>query len=257
DVMVYMNQWLRLYTVWGCAPLLILFWRYPRSTGAGLSSPGRASSLLFWFTLFALGEALMCGKIGSAPNYLLSLVAASCVGLGLIYHFFLELAEDSSLPEPRRILPLLVFLCACALQLGSTWHWPHSRIIFSETPTRQDAQQVQWLANILARTKGPILSDRAGVALIAGHPLVFQPFILTQLEREGKWDPTALLQRIRSREFPLVLLQFSLDDPNWDRERFTPEMIDALRESYALDRKMVRVGSGIVRYYLYKPKMPS
>ncbi|MBN2329976.1 MAG: glycosyltransferase family 39 protein [Candidatus Omnitrophica bacterium] len=258
DVMNYVNQWLRLYTVWGCAPLLILVWRHPRlRPGSGdSSSQDRTSSLLFWFTLFALGEALMCGKIGSAPNYLLSLVAASCAGLGWIYHSFLELAEEASIPEQRHILPLLVFLCACALQLGSTWHWPHSRMVFSETPTRQDAQQVRWLANNLARSKGPILSDRAGVALMAGHPPVFQPFILTQLIREGKWDPSILLQRIRSREFLFVVLQFSLDDPNWDRERFTPDMIEALRESYALDRKLVRTGSRIVRYFLYKPKTP-
>lgn len=125
---------------------------------------------------------------------------------------------------------------------------------FSETPSLMDGEQVRTLQNSLQRIRGPILSDRAGVALMAGCPPEFQPFILTQLSREGKWDQSGLLKRIREKTYPLVILQFNLDEPQWDRESFTPEMIDALKESYSFDRKIVRYGSGIVRYYLYRPK---
>lgn len=249
DVMNYVNQWLRFYAVWGSAPLVILLSQFPRR----LDSVGQNSPLLFWFTLFSLGEALLCGKIGSAPNYLLSLVAVSAVGVGCIFH---ELSDFRLMPDGKNVsFPLLVFLCGCILQLGATWHWPHSRMAFSETPAREDGQQVRVIMNILQRTDGPILSDRAGVALLAGHPPYFQPFIFTQLVREGKWDQSDLLERIRCQEFPLVLLQFNLSDEQWDREQFTPETIESLRESYILDRRIVRYGSGIVRYYLYRPKI--
>lgn len=247
DVMNYLNQWFRLYAVWGCAPLVILIWLYPK-TGERENS---TSPILFWYTLFAIGEALLCGKIGSAPNYLLSLVAATSVGVGLIYN---RLARDSTKLGETLSLPLLFFLCASVMQLSATWHWPHSRMAFSETPSLMDGEQVRTLQNSLQRIRGPILSDRAGVALMAGCPPEFQPFILTQLSREGKWDQSGLLKRIREKTYPLVILQFNLDEPQWDRESFTPEMIDALKESYSFDRKIVRYGSGIVRYYLYRPK---
>ena len=251
DVMNYLNQWLRFYTLWGCAPLAIAIWFYPKKQiESGIHSP-----TLFWFTLFAIGEALLCGKIGSAPNYMLSLVAAASVGTGLIYHAFTQLASrEESDGTQYRLAPLTVFLCASLLQLGATWHWPHSRIAFSETPTREDSRQARLVLNMLERSNGPILSDRAGAPLIAGYTPVFQPFVLTQLVREGKWDQNPLIESIQSKKYNSVLLQFNLEDERWDRERFTPEMVEALKSSYALDRKIVRYGSGIVSYYLYSPK---
>lgn len=251
DVINYLNQWLRLYTLWGSAPLAVLFWYYPRCG----QNEEKSSPVLFWFTLFAIGEALLCGKIGSAPNYLLSLAAASSVGVGLIFHELVLFRNQNANGEKRpQARPLLFFLCVFIFQLGATWHWPHSRLAFSETPTLQDGQQASILLNSVKRMPGPILSDRAGLALMAGHPPVFDPFILTQLVREGKWDQTEFLKQIREKKYSLVILQFNLDDPNWDRERFTPEMIMALQESYSFERKIVRYSSGILRYFLYLPK---
>ncbi len=249
DVMNYINQWVRMYAVWGCVPLVILFAFYPKNHLGNSSSP-----LLFWFTLFSIGEALLCGKIGSAPNYWLSLVVATSVGVGILLQILEKISQFIPQETGWRTFPLLLFLCASLLQWGATWHWPHSRMMFSETPSLEDGQQVTLLQYSLSRLDGPILSDRAGVALMAGHPPVFDPFISTQLAREGKWDQTPLLNRIQNKEYSLVLLQFNLEDPQWDRERFTPEMIQSLQNSYTLDRKIVRYGSGIVRYYLYRPR---
>ncbi len=246
DVYYYFNQWLSLYTVWGCAPLLIFLTQYPGSNREG----NRTSPLLFWFTLFAIGEALLCGKIGSAPNYLLSLAAASSVGVGLIYSYLDEVKEYAGNNDcvAKRNIPLMIFLCACVLQLGSTWHWPNSARSFGYTPTTKDALIGKRLMKDLEKVEGPVLSDRAGIALVAGHLPVFQPFILTQLAQEGRWDQTALLNRIENQEFNKVLLHFDLSDPRWDRERFTPEMIDVLQKSYALEQS---IGA---KYFIYRPE---
>ncbi|MFB3786250.1 MAG: hypothetical protein ACE15F_07765 [bacterium] len=243
DVWVYLRQWLFLYTVWGCAPLVILMSEYPGQTRPGAPR----SPVLFWYTLFALGEAVLCGKIGSAPNYLLSLVAAAAVGMGtLLYQAQTEghrQAGEQSFAYP---MSYVFLLAAFVLQIGATWHWPH-RMDFSYTPTRADAQAGRMLQNELRRTPGPILSDRAGVALMAGHPPVFEPFIGTQLVRQGLWDQSPLLARIAARAFPKVILQFNLEDDNWDRERFTPELIAALREHYTRTRTLGP-------YRIYEPK---
>lgn len=246
DVGVYLRQWLILYTVWGCAPLVILFSEFPGQTNQG----AKRSPLLFWYTLFALGEAALCGKIGSAPNYLLSLVTATAAGMGIIYHQARGGTKESphGTPVPASV-PFVFLLAATVLQIAATWHWPH-RMDFSYTPTRADAHAGRLLQNELRRTPGPILSDRAGVALMAGHPPVYEPFIGTQLVRQGLWDQTPLLDRVAVRAFPRVILQFNLEDENWDRERFTPELIAALREHYTRTRAY-----GPYRIYEPKPKV--
>ncbi len=248
DVWVYLRQWLVLYTVWGCAPLVILFSEYPVSEHPGRTNRDAfRTPLLFWFTLFALGEAVLCGKIGSAPNYLLSLVAATAVGMGTIYHRARDGDSGTAGMNPSSIsVPFVFLMAAFVLQLGATWHWPH-RMDFSYTPTRADAQAGRMLQNELRRTPGPILSDRAGVALMADHPPVFEPFIGTQLVRQGLWDQSPLLARVQAGAFQRVILQFNLEDDNWDHERFTPELIAALRGRYTRTRVLGP-------YRIYEPK---
>ncbi|MEW6235751.1 MAG: hypothetical protein AB1656_10230 [Candidatus Omnitrophota bacterium] len=241
DVKYYLWHWVTFYTVWGCAPLAILFWRRCSNDLEGGGHP-----LLFWFVLFSIGEAALCGKIGSAPNYLLSLAAAAAVSAGIVYGAFERLADEPS-PQNVHRAPLIFFLCACVFQLGQTWHWPHSKNDFSYTPTQQDAQAGRMVERELAGLEGPVLSDLAGAALMAGHPPVYEPFICTQLSLQGYWDQELLLKRIRNKEFVRAVMWFDLQD-RWDGERFTPEMIETLRSHYALER---HVG----KYYIYAPRI--
>ncbi len=248
DLWVYFRQWIVLYTVWGSIPLFIL----AREWKAVFGRTGEPSGLLFWFIIFAVGEALLCGKIGSAPNYLLTLVAATSVSAG-VFFYALEIRGQRNSSECRKALnlPVIVFLMACLWQLTCTIHWPHhSRIIdFSYTPRTQDAYSGQWLLEKELRgLEGPVLSDRAGLTLMAGQAPVYQPFICTQLAQAGLWDQSVLLDRIENREFPRVILQFDLFQ-NWDSERFTSEIIQTLRTHYRFSRSMGQY----YKYYLYEP----
>jgi hypothetical protein len=242
DVWIYVRHWIFLYPVWGAVPLLILCW----GKQVIYSPTGERLHLLFWYTLFAIFEALLCGKIGSAPNYLLSLVCATSVGLGLLFSLFRRtlpaLLGDSS---AIRYVPILVFLLASLLQMFNAWHIPHYRD-WAITPTREMAEQATRVRLHLERVEGLVFSDRSGIDLMAGHEPVYQPFIFTQLARQEMWEQEQILKRVREREFARVLLHFDLNDPNWDRERFTPALIDALRQNYALQQQ---TGS----YYLYQP----
>jgi hypothetical protein len=75
---------------------------------------------------------------------------------------------------------------------------------------------------------------------------VFQPFILSQLSYQGLFDQSLINSRILNKEFSTMLLHFDLASPNWDRERFTPEMITAMRQAYRLEQQYDL-------YYLYQP----
>jgi hypothetical protein len=83
----------------------------------------------------------------------------------------------------------------------------------------------------VAETDGPILADEyMGMLTRQGRPLFIQPFEVTQLARAGKWDQTPLLESIRNREFAVIILL----DRDWSHERWTPEMLDAITQSYIL-----------------------
>jgi len=251
DLWIYTFHWISTYTVWGVVPLLILVAGWNVGIGKKEERAGGVSALLFWFTMFAIGEAGLCGKIGSAPNYLLSLVAATSVGIGFLYNSFVEHAEKNNSVDHRQAsAPLLFFLLVSLFQLGATLHWPLNRIAWSRTPTREAEAVATLVKNELRRVEGAILSDLAGIPLMAGHPPVLDPFICTQLAQQGLWDQTPLLKRVQSREFPRILLHFDLFAPNWDRERFTTEMIEGIRSRYQLKR---RYDSPLMNYFLYEP----
>ena len=244
DLFYYVRYWLIFYTVWGSIPVLTLFfegkWAFLPSNRIDEKS---ISPLLFWYTLFAIVEAALCGKIGSAPNYLLSLVAATAVGLGSLYGHIIALYNSQKNDNTRAVF--LFFLAAGLFQLGATAHWPNSGrnlhpspTDWSYTPSKVDTHAGIKLKQMLETTDGPVFTDRAGVALMAGHAPVCQPFICTQLSNDGRWDQENLLARIAAGQFPIAVLHFDLSDPHWDRERFTAEMIESLRAQYILDRRL-------------------
>lgn len=243
DVWLNFHHWFTLYTVWGCAPLAVwLFDRPSRDSDSPTTSP-----LLFWFCWFALGEALLVGKIGSAPNYFMILTAASSVGVGMIFgriHAWLDEASG----DPRARAAFSFLLAAGYLQLAATVHWPHTGIVFAHTPTVAEARAGEFMDRELRRVEGPVFSDLCGLALRAGHAPVYDPFICTQLVRERKWDHGDFIQQVREGKFERILLHFDLS-LDWDRRRFSDELIFAMRDRYTLDRQAGR-------YFLYRPITP-
>jgi hypothetical protein len=91
--------------------------------------------------------------------------------------------------------------------------------------------ELSQLRTLVAETPGPILADEyMGMLTLNGRPLVIQPFEVTQLAWAGKWDQTPLLEGIRDREYSAIILY----DRPWLSERWTAEMLDAVRRSYRL-----------------------
>lgn len=242
DLWIYTRHWFFLYPVWGSVPLLLL------ATSRWRSSESESSQqiLLTYFTLFALLEAALCGKIGSAPNYLLTLACATSVGVGCLFARLMEISKISVEKETRAMAsPIVLFVLVSLVQQLNVFHWPYVRD-WALTPTQELTRTGQAVQLALQRTEGPVLSDRAGIPLVAGHDPVFEPFICTQLAKQGLWEQSLLLQRIEGSEFTIVLLQFDLNAPDWDRKRFTSEMIASLQKHYMLER---RIGP----YFLYRP----
>lgn len=232
DVWLNFRHWYTLYSIWGSIPVVFAVLL--------LHSSSNDDALLGWFSLFAMFEALLVGKIGSAPNYFLTACMASATGTGIL--FARALSSFQASPHWTVMISGMMIV-----QLFVTMHWPHSPVQFAQTPTRTLAQECEFVERELGRIEGRVFAELPTIAIRAGHPPEFQPFMFTQLTLEGRWDEQRIVSRVQQKEYERIVLQFDLNAPTWDKRRFTPGMIEAMRQHYQLDKS---VGG----YYLYRPQ---
>jgi hypothetical protein len=88
------------------------------------------------------------------------------------------------------------------------------------------------LEKIVAEAQGPVLADEyMGMLTLQGRYLAIQPFEVTQLAAAGLWDQALLIQSIRDKEFPLILIHYFPEYAVY-KERWTPEMLAAIGRFY-------------------------
>jgi hypothetical protein len=85
---------------------------------------------------------------------------------------------------------------------------------------------------------------------LQNRAIYIQPFEVTQLARDGLWDPQPFVEAVTRQEFPLILI---FDVPNSDllEERWTPEMLAAIRQNYQEEQ---RIGDDFAFTRVYRPK---
>jgi hypothetical protein len=213
-------------------------WEQLRKAALLLLCVGGASLFLIprWNPLWALttpylvGAALSAatiGKIGSNVNYLLELCAALSLAAGAVLAWS---RADLSWHGLRAAVLILL-----ALGVVNLAHATLQDYIWDLRERRAARPGLYELETLVAKTEGLILADEyMGMLTLHGRPLYIQPFEVTQLAKAGKWDQTPLLESIKRREFAVIIVL----DRAWSKERWTPEMLDAITGSYLLvDRK--------------------
>ena len=226
----------------GVVVLAVLPWlaRLARASGDEDASrrPADITAVAAIYTLLAGLTLLSTGKAGAAGNYLIEFQAALALllatGLGRVQAL---LAAGAG---PRGRLLALGAAVAALLAAQGAWYAARGRQMLSPPP--QFADQVRVAERIIhesvllrvTETEGDILTVYPVFATYANRPVLLQPFILSQLAREGKWDQSPLVADIEARRFALVITRtdFRREGHNPD---FTAEMIRALRENYRLD----------------------
>lgn len=179
----------------------------------------RAWRLLLPYIVGAALSGLTISKVGSNINYLLEFCVAMSFAVGAL------LAWQRHVPFMRRLLMLGLALQLFLLLPGMSYQ------LFSQF--RLDSRaDMALIAERIRGTAGPVLADEdLGQMVLAGKPLLFQPFELTQLARAGKWDQTLLLTAIERQEYPLILI-FKFPGLSLDRDRWTDEMRAAIDQRY-------------------------
>lgn len=190
-----------------------------------VSSNGRMRAYL----LGALGVVLLGGRDGATINYLLDLVAASC------------LAFAPALARSGRTLPPALLAGQLALGLALSISG-----LVSQTGAWADPSRVAHAAD-LARA-APHLAEDSGVLVANGiEPEVDDLFLWSRLVSLGVIRDE-VTPRVRDGAFATIVAEVPLDAldraPAFERQRWPPDLVQAVLANYRLEREL----AGHVRY---------
>ena len=257
--------------------------------GAPNEAPSAGTGLFAIYAIVASIGLLGLGKIGAATNYIIEPKAAWSLFLALVVGAWLRRTAST----PRRLarpiafyaVAILLVLHSFEFLLSSTLHvtqWARflahegaaARFVRREpvlrylaarpptlaapanrNPTIVDRVNGDRIVDLMRARPGPIFSEHAILPMLAGHEVYIQPFIMSQLAREGKWDQAPVVRALREARFPLIA---STEDVTSDDFLFhyTKEMAEAIREAY---RRSAVAGDtsgrpSTFRHYLFEPK---
>ena len=244
--------------VWALYPLAIL---------AGLITLvltlwRRWPALAALYLMFGWLSSVTTGEIGAYINHLLEASAATWLACGLLLGHTAKsrqglwrlLASVALLVQIAMLIHLPYNLQSGVLEPWTalkpavrTWS-KQNRAAYLWTPAQADVQAADELSYRVHQTPGLILSEDGAFTTTHGRPMWIQFFDFTQLARLGLWDQSPFQDQIRTHQFALLLLKFdTATDVLSYRNIVTPEMLDAIRQSYVLEKQ-------IWLYYVYVPR---
>jgi 4-amino-4-deoxy-L-arabinose transferase-like glycosyltransferase len=199
----------------GMALIVLLFgWIRPE--------PRRAWWMAAPYLLGGFVVALTISKVGSDVNYLFELIAALCLAAGV----FIALVKAAPLVQMLALL-LLAGQVVVMSRLTETQYAP---LIAGRIANRAEADM---LYDAIVNETRPILADEAmGMLVLAGKPILFQPFEMSQLALTGMWDQAAFLERMDGDAYPVILMYNPVANPRLRFERWTPEMLAIINDRY-------------------------
>jgi hypothetical protein len=100
-------------------------------------------------------------------------------------------------------------------------------------PPIEDSQLCDKVQNFLQSHGNTVLTDNVGALLRAGKPvLVSNPFVFAQLAMHSGWSDAPIVDRLRSKQFDVILLEDFAEKYGGPDSRFTPEAIGAIKQNY-------------------------
>ena len=174
------------------------------------------------YAVGAVVVALTISKVGSDINYLYELAAAFCIVAGAV------VAWLRRIPVLRAaVLGVLAWQVFMAQELSQSKYY----MIVVERTERQ--AEMDALYQRVQQIEQPAIADEnIGLLVLAGKPILFQPFEMSQLATVGMWDEQPFLRALESGVYPVVLLYQPYRNPSLRFERWTPEMLRILNERF-------------------------
>lgn len=261
------HRWLVLS---GAVALPWIWWQYGRSlwrrdqaTPTEADQPRaplhRFWQPLVWYAVLAQWNIIGAAKVGSAENYLLEPLAAwmllICIAAGAgINGLFAGTRPVAAARYLVRAGVALAVLVGIILQARFLTLPFAQKGLFSPfaNPGRADFQAADAVAERVQEAKNP-LAELAIYHLQAGQPPVIQPFIMSELARQGRWDQTPFVEDLKAAHFDVVVALQDLTQAQAPIE-WTHEMLAAFRQAYVLKET---ISGPLWTYYILVPKQPT
>lgn len=207
-------------------------------------SAAQDASLMLFGGLMAtsLFNVAGSGKTGASVSYFLEFEAAAALLLGTLavrLTTFLRTDAWSPACRRRRVMAIVALAILC---WQATVGWS---VKFRE-PDWPAAAYSRQVADMLRTAGGPVISEEMVLLHRAGRPLYFQPFIMTRLAEDGRWDPAPLTQAIMRGEIPFVVLYSAVGSARYVR-RFPEGFRSAFESRYRLRDQIGHLGVYVPR----------
>ncbi len=283
EIWFFYRWWIVAMLVGSCAALLVgaVEFAHDRKENSSSRFPWGMQGILVtgYFLLSSLSLAAFA-KSGSAANYALEPLAASALFLAYLIGRLME-GSSGLYPTGSRLLSvaglLVVSICLFlhvgrilpinwteTLSFGKTEsgigayldeHCVGWALFSSSNPTREEIARGDRIVAEIRETRGDVLSEHPIYAIEAGRTVMFQPFIMTTLAREGQWDPDPFLMDLRRGRFGLIVTTQDLRDARRGGvlARYTESMADAILDRYEL-REVFPPGPLGIPTFVWRPR---
>jgi hypothetical protein len=239
EVWFFYRWWLALLIVCAIGQMTI---RGDGATGDAPAEEAWRRRATWVYALLATFSLLGYAKIGAAPNYMLEPLAAWALWTGERVAWLLRRREPVRTPARagESVLGVAVVVLvavhaefyAPSPVIGSILRQPSAAPFFPLKDAPLD--QPPLLVGLARQAKGDVFCEQPIVAMLAGKPVVWQPFITSRLAREGRWDARPLIEKIESGGFGCLIVHadFAAGGDATEYERYTAAMGAAIRRHY-------------------------
>jgi Dolichyl-phosphate-mannose-protein mannosyltransferase len=205
----------------------------------------RQRNISVWSMYFVTAclATLGVAKWGAGESYFLAAIAAACVLGGCWAARVLEAAGT----QTRIALSAALLLQAALLSHGSlsdAISWLPDRgpqgALLGHPPGLADRVEAERLAEQIRLLPGPALAEDPSFAVVAGQGVIGNATHLRNLYQAGLWDPTPMVDDLRSRRYAMVVL---------NAELYPEPVLAAIGRFYFLDRA-VRIHGATYHVFL-------
>ncbi|CAN5406244.1 hypothetical protein BH09SUM1_BH09SUM1_30820 [soil metagenome] len=197
---------------------------------------------------------IQIAKRGSAPNYLLEFDLAVAMAVSLSLVILIARHRRTGRGAFALAVPCVLLLLHVAQLFMPLPPWGIASrnlmgVRYNNVGDQGGILGVLALPGGAISLKGTMLCEIPFLPIALHQPVLYQPFIMTELAREGKWDQTPFVNDIRAGKFPLII---TTQDVEHDEliVGWTPEMKRAIVARYQLYTTIPAELGG--NYYVYR-----
>lgn len=182
------------------------------------------------YAIFSLLVTLSVGKAGAWENYFLEPLWVLCLLAGQVCRRW-----QAQVGWRRLALPLLLLLQLALFVPGFERYTPAAELAWLEELRVESLALRQRLASLPADAL--VWSTQMGILAEMGFEVPLHSFVYTQLERQGLWEATPLVEQLATGNAPLLIQRHdALADP-LKRDRWSPAMLKAIERGYGLGER--------------------